>query len=149
MNSGLPIIRAATPPAGQQCYRLKTLANVEKCLFCRILFYLYIWIYRQEENMPNRTKYVPVFRSQLSCSQSGTSQPERTTVPNGSPTQIRRFRPRTNRDIGRLLKVKLPKFRKGKNTEEKTSMKSPTEPVVDTSVCREEAAPPASRWYAN
>lgn len=94
--------------------------------------------------MPNRTKYVSVFRSQLSCSQSGTSQPEQTTVPNGSPTQVRRFRPRMKRDSGGLLKVKLPKFRKGKNTEEKTSMKCPTEPVADTSVWREEAAPPAS-----
>lgn len=94
--------------------------------------------------MPNRTKYVSVFRSQLSCRQSGTSQPKRTTVPNGSPTQIRRFRPRMKRDSVGLLKVKLPKLRKGKKTEEKTSMKSPTEPVADTSVCGEEATPPAS-----
>lgn len=50
MNFGLPIIRTATPPAGQQCYRLKTLANVEKCLFCLILFiYTFELIYTGRE----------------------------------------------------------------------------------------------------
>lgn len=143
MNFGLTIIRTAPPPAGQQCYRLKTLANIEKCLLLDS-FYLYIRIDLQEGDMPNRTKYVSVFHSQLSYSQSGTSQPKQTTVLNGSPTHIRRFRPRMKRDSVGLLKVKLPKFRKGRNTEEKTSMKWRSEPVADTSVCREEAAPPAS-----
>lgn len=94
-------------------------------------------------NMPLRSKYVTVFGSQSSDSQSGLSQPEKTTVPNptASLTERRRDRPLTKQvNIG-LLKVKLPKFPKGKKQTDKSLRKQTIEAIAYASVCREEAAP--------
>lgn len=99
--------------------------------------------------MPSRTKYVPVFSSQLSYSQSGASQPEQTPEPSASSTQSRRYGRRTKRGNIGLLKVQLPKFRKGKNKLEKASGKWRTEPVADTSGYEEEPAPPTGGRNAN
>lgn len=101
--------------------------------------------------MPGRTKYVPVFSSQLSYSQNGALQPEQTPVPTAPLTQSQRDRPRSKLASTGPLKVKLPKPRKGLKKPDKTARNRTAEPVADTSVCREEAAlnVHTGGWHAN
>lgn len=88
--------------------------------------------------MPRRTKYHPVFGSQLGYSQSGVSQPENMTA--RTVTRRGGDRPLTKDANVGLLKVKLPKFRKVEKKPDKSSRKWTTEAIADASVCREKAA---------
>lgn len=129
---GLHIIRATLPPAGLERYRFTQLVNIKSTISGRFFV-----LNQQNGNMPRRTKYVPVFGSQLSDGQSGVSQPEKNMVPTASLTRRRR----TKQANTGLLKVKLPKFRKGEKKPDKSSREWTIEAVADASVCREEAAP--------
>lgn len=133
---GLPIIRTTLPPAGRERYRFTSLVNIRGNISSRLFV-----LNQQKGNMPRRTKYVPVFGSQLSDSQSGVSQPGKTTAPTASLTQRGRDRPLARRPNVGLLKVKLPKFRKVQKKPDKPSRKWTIEAISDASVCREEAAP--------
>lgn len=87
--------------------------------------------------MPIRSKYVTVFGSQSSDSRKKTTVPS----PTASLTGRRRDRPLTKRANIGLLKVKLPKFPKGKKQTDKSLRKRTIEAIEYASVCREEAAP--------
>lgn len=98
-------------------------------------------INQQKANMPLKSKYVTVVGSQSSDSQSGLSQPEKTTVPSptASLTERRRDRPLTKQANIGLLKVKLPQFPKGKKQTDKSLRKQTIEAIAYAS--REETAP--------
>lgn len=61
--------------------------------------------------------------------------------PTAALTERRRDRPLTKQANIGLLKVKLPKFPKGKKQTDKSLRKQTIEAIAYASVCREEAAP--------
>lgn len=136
MYFGLPIIRTTLPPAGRERYRFTLLVNIKRTISGGFFV-----LNQQKGNMPRDTKYVPVFGSQLSDSQSGGSRPERITASTASLNQRRRDRPLTKQANVGLLKIKLPKFRKVEKKPDKSSRNWTIEAIADASVCREEAAP--------
>lgn len=103
---------------------------------------VYIVKFREKNMLPVRTKYVPWFSPQLSCSQRDEPQPEHTMAQTEPPPRSKRDRRGKKRGnvngekTRGVLKVKLPKFNKDVTKQDKTPRKWMTEPAAKTTVKR-------------